>query len=129
MHRIAGIVEHGDARGRELGFRTANIAMPECDELDGVWDAWVDLPDGRTQLATVSIGRRTTFYGAQGKVLLEAHLLDFDENLYGQHLEVRLTRFQRRQKNYTSVAALIEQLHQDVAETRRWALQRTAVQV
>ncbi|GAA1406491.1 riboflavin kinase [Glutamicibacter uratoxydans] len=118
MHVIEGIVEHGDARGRELGFRTANITMPQNDELDGVWGAYVVLPEGRRVVATVSVGRRATFYREGGEVLLEAHLLDFSEDLYGQKLRVVLTDFQRPQYEYDDVDSLIRQLHVDVAQTR-----------
>ncbi|WP_313810577.1 riboflavin kinase [Glutamicibacter sp.] len=127
MHVIEGIVEHGDARGRELGFRTANIAMSQNDELDGVWGAQVLLPDGRRILATVSVGRRTTFYREGGHVLLEAHLLDFSEDLYGQKLVVFLTDFQRPQVTYVDGASLINQLHLDVAQTRERSRHRSAV--
>ncbi|MEG2425095.1 MULTISPECIES: riboflavin kinase [Micrococcaceae] len=127
MHAIEGIVEHGDARGRELGFRTANIPMLQDDQLDGVWGAEVLLPDGRQVPACVSIGRRATFYRTGGQVLLEAHLLDFSGDLYGQHLVVRLLEFQRPQIEYADAGTLVEQLHRDVAETRRAAQLRESV--
>lgn len=129
MHVIEGIVEHGDARGRELGFRTANITMSQNDDLDGVWSARVRLPDGREVLATVSIGRRLTFYRSGGEVLLEAHLLDFNEDLYGQRLTVFLTDFQRGQIAYMGVDALIAQLHKDIAVTRAQAEQHAGVAI
>lgn len=118
MQVITGVVEHGDARGRELGFRTANISMPQRDELNGVWGAEVRLPDGRTVMAAVSIGRRATFYHEDGVVLLEAHLLDFNEDIYGQQISVRLTDYQRPQQAYADIAELVQQLHRDVALTR-----------
>lgn len=127
IYVIEGVVEHGDARGRELGFRTANIAMPQRDELDGVWGAQVHLPDGRWLLATVSVGRRATFYKSGGEVLLEAHILDFEEDLYGQQIRVHLTNFQRPQYAYSGVGALVRQLHKDVAETRAFARAPQAV--
>lgn len=118
MQVVEGIVEHGDARGRELGFRTANLALPQRDELDGVWGAMVHLPDGREVLATVSIGRRATFYPSGGVVLLEAHLLDFSEDIYGQWISVHLTDYQRPQQAYGDIEELVRQLHSDVALTR-----------
>lgn len=127
MHVIEGIVEHGDARGRELGFRTANIPMPQRDELDGVWGAEVQLPDGRRAPACVSIGRRTTFYRTGGQVLLEAHLLDYSGDLYGQRLAVHLLDFQRPQIKYSDAGALVQQLHLDVAQTRSSAQTRASV--
>ncbi len=127
MHVVEGIVEHGDARGRELGFRTANVAMAQNDQLDGVWGAHVLLPDGRSVSATVSVGRRTTFYREGGQVLLEAHLLDFNEDLYGQKITVFLTDYQRPQIAYADGESLIRQLHLDVAETRESSLRCQAV--
>lgn len=121
MPIIEGIVEHGDARGRELGFPTANIALSDRAELDGVWCGTVQLADGRQLVTTVSIGRRSTFYGTQGQCLLEAYLLDFSGNLYGQKLTVHLQYFLRGQVTYESAEELIDQLYQDVEFTRRWA--------
>lgn len=121
MPTIEGIVEHGDARGRELGFPTANIAIEAKAELDGVWAGTVRLPSGETVVTTVSIGRRTTFYGEDGPCLLEAYLLDFSGDLYGQKLVVNLQHFLRGQVTYASVGELIDQLYQDVDFTRHWA--------
>lgn len=127
MHIIEGIVEHGDARGRELGFRTANIALTARPDLEGVWAAMVTLPDGREMPSTVSIGRRTTFYREEGAVLLEAHILDFAGDLYGQSIAVRLMDFQRPQYAYDNIEDLICQLHQDIAQTRQWLALHVAI--
>lgn len=120
MRNIIGYVEHGDARGRQLGFPTANIALNDDDDLDGVWASTVHLEDGRSIPATVSIGRRVTFYGTVGRLLLEAYLLDFNENLYGQRLTVELQHYLRPQWSYDRIEDLVDQLHRDVTETRRW---------
>lgn len=121
MPVIAGIVEHGDARGRELGFPTANIALESSEELNGVWAGTVQLASGQSLTTTVSVGRRRTFYAEDGPCLLEAHLLDFSGDLYGQHLVVHLEYYLRGQVTYGSVEELINQLHQDVDATRLWA--------
>lgn len=118
---VDGVVEHGDERGRELGFPTANVPIGASVVRDGVWAGTVELASGRLVPATVSIGRRTTFYGRDGVRLLEAFLLDFSENLYGQRLKVWIGHRIRLQKRFASVQALVDQMHADVEDTRRWA--------
>lgn len=120
-HQVRGTVGHGDARGRDLGFPTANVAVPAEIALpaDGVYAAWYRTPDGEGHPACVSIGRRPTFYREGGPQLLEAYLLDFAGDLYGQPAKVDLVSRQRGQERYESVDALVAQMHADVAETRR----------
>lgn len=91
MTVIQGIVEHGDERGRTLGFPTANIQLFDNQTEDGVLAAVIRTDSGKPWLAAVSIGRRQTFYAQTGNKLLEAHLLDFNDDLYGQKLAVTLT--------------------------------------
>ncbi len=78
-HEVRGTVEHGDGRGRELGFPTANVSVPErvCLPADGVYAGTFEAADGVERVAALSIGRRPTFYADQGLLLLEAHVLDF----------------------------------------------------
>ncbi|WP_461186707.1 riboflavin kinase [Arthrobacter sp. Z4-13] len=121
MFTVEGIVETGDRRGRALGFPTANIPMTS-EDLDGVWAGTVEVSPGNFAAAVVSVGRRRTFYSDQGKRLLEAHLLDLNMDLYGQHLRVHLMQLLRRQSEFESVQALVEQLHEDVRLARHWAL-------
>jgi FAD synthase len=118
---IAGTVKHGDQRGRELGFATANLPIDEGIVGDGVWVGTVTLGDGSAYAATVSDGRRVTFYGRDGIRLVEAHLLDFSGDLYGQWVEARLYSRLRLQRRFPDVDALIEQMRQDVEGTRAWA--------
>ncbi len=117
---IAGEVEHGDHRGRTLGFPTANVRMgPEHATVDdGVYAALVRLDDGRVHMAAVSIGRRPTFY-AEGTRLCEAHLLDFDGDLYGRTVDIDVRWFVRRQVRFDGLEALVAQLQTDVANCRR----------
>lgn len=114
---VVGVVVPGDRRGRELGFPTANVPVPDLDRPDGVYAGVVVLRDGSRHLSAISIGTRPTYY-SDGERLLEANLLDFQGDLYGQLIRVELLRFLRPQVAYTSEAALIEQLAQDVAQTR-----------
>lgn len=117
---IEGRVEHGDRRGRELGFPTANMVLGDESVTDGVWAGTVRLPDGATYGAAVSVGRRATFYGRDGIRLLEAHLLDFSGDLYGQWLLVELDHRIRPQRRFSDVDALVRQMHQDIDDARLW---------
>ena len=90
-HEVRGVVAHGDARGRELGFPTANVSVPGDILLpaDGIYAGWYERPDGSVHAAAISLGRRPTFYEEAHASLLEAHLLDFDGDLYGEPARVR----------------------------------------
>ena len=91
LHEVRGVVEHGDHRGRTIGFPTANVAVPGDIALpaDGVYAGWYERPSGEAHHAAINLGKRPTFYDHNGLRLLEAHLLDFDGDLYGQHAKVR----------------------------------------
>lgn len=121
---VRGVVETGDQRGRELGFPTANVALLDQDDEvgDGVWAGWVDRADGTRVPAAVSVGRRPTYYGADGHRLLEAHLLDFAGNLYGEVLTVWLASHLREQRAFDSSEALIVALNDDIAAARAWSV-------
>jgi riboflavin kinase/FMN adenylyltransferase len=121
MTVVEGIVEHGDARGRTIGFPTANLLLPDTGVEDGVWAAQVRIGAEEWAVAAVSVGRRRTFYTGEGPRLLEAHLLDFQGDLYGRMLRVELTAKLRGQQSFSSVQELTEQLHRDVEATRAWA--------
>jgi 3,4-dihydroxy 2-butanone 4-phosphate synthase/GTP cyclohydrolase II len=123
---VTGLVQHGDQRGRVLGFPTANIELDNDGSAasnkflaDGVWAASCELDDGSTVAAAVSIGRRSTFYGNAGSRLLEAHLLDFAGDLYGRELTVRLVGWIRSQKAFGSKEELIVALKNDVRQARK----------
>src|SRR5688572_32338195 len=112
---IVGVVEHGDQRGRTIGFPTANLRL-DLDHAyieDGVYAATVRLDDGRVVDASVSIGRRPTFY-PEGVRLCEAHLIDFDDDIYDTCIAVSLVARMRRQARFESVAELVAQLRADV---------------
>jgi FAD synthase len=84
-------VVHGDQRGgAELGFPTANVDVPAgiCLPAAGIYAGWYERPDGSQWEAAVSVGRRPTFYGSDGDLLVEAHLLDFSGDLYGEEARV-----------------------------------------
>lgn len=119
---VTGVVQRGDARGRLLGFPTANLTMTTSAHLDGVWSAVVVTEDdGRHWPAAVSIGRRTTFYGRHGQLLLEAHLLDVEIELYDREISVHLVGRLRPQRRFQDVEDLVGQLARDIEDVRNWA--------
>ena len=113
---VEGIVVHGDHRGRELGFPTANLDVPAglLVPPDGVYAGWT-----RDRLAAISIGTNPQFDGVERRV--EAHLLDFDDDLYDQRLVVEIWSWIRGQMRFESVEALVEQIGADVGRTRESA--------
>jgi riboflavin kinase/FMN adenylyltransferase len=119
-HEVRGIVQPGDQRGRELGFPTANVAVPDDIQLpaDGIYAGWYVRPDGTEHPAAISLGRRPTFYEDQPYSLLEAHLLDFSGDLYGEGASVRFVAHLRGEKRFDAVEALVEQIGRDVTRVR-----------
>lgn len=120
MAAVEGVVEHGDARGRTLGFPAANLALTVRGVEDGVWAGWVRTGAGASFVAAVSVGRRRTFYTGEGPRLLEAHLLDFTGDLYGQLIRVELVIKVRDQQRFSSIGDLVAQMHRDVEDIRAW---------
>jgi riboflavin kinase/FMN adenylyltransferase len=119
-HEVRGLVAHGDARGRELGFPTANVSVPGDILLpaDGIYAGWYERPDGSVHPAAISLGRRPTFYEEAHASLLEAHLLDFEGDLYGEPAKVRFVARLRGEVKYDGVEALVEQIRRDCDEAR-----------
>jgi riboflavin kinase/FMN adenylyltransferase len=110
---VEGIVVRGDGRGRELGFPTANLAVPEglLVPPDGVYAGWA-----HDRRAAVSIGTNPHFDGVERRV--EAHLLDFDADLYGQRLVVEIWSPLREQRRFDSLEDLVAAIGDDVERTR-----------
>ncbi len=119
-HEVRGTVERGDQRGRDLGFPTANIAVPEriCLPDDGVFSGTYIGEDDIERKAAISLGRRPTFYEESGLLLLEAYVLDFEGDLYGQAARVRFHRRLRGQERFEHVDDLIAQMARDVEQVR-----------
>jgi len=119
-HEVRGVVGHGDGRARDLGYRTANVAVPEsiCLPADGIYAGWYLRPDGAPHPAAISLGRRPTFYEYADTSVLEAHLLDFDGDLYHEAARVQFVARLRDELKFDSVDALVEQMGLDVARAR-----------
>ena len=119
-HEVRGQVQHGDKRGRELGFPTANVAVP-ADVLlpaDGIYAGWYERADGTVHAAAMSLGRRPTFYEDAHLSLLECYLLDFDGDLYDEPAKVRFVQRLRGEVKFDSVDELVAQMSKDVDEAR-----------
>jgi riboflavin kinase/FMN adenylyltransferase len=120
-YEIRGAVQHGDERGREWGFPTANLAVPEEILLpeDGVYAGWYERPSGERVPGAISLGRRPQVYEDQPYRLLEVHLIDWDGDLYDEVAKVRFVARLRDELKFDSVDALLEQMHRDCAEARQ----------
>ena len=108
----------GDRRGRELGFPTANVEIQVDPPADGVYAGRLERADGSSHLAAISVGSRPTYYGPHGERLVEAYVLDFDGDLYGEQVTVRLGQKVRDQVQFAGSDELIEQMQRDVEAVR-----------
>ena len=116
---IVGPVTHGDARGRTIGFPTANIPLGRhLEPARGVYAVRATLPDGRVVPGVANLGRRPTL-GGDPVSRLEAHLFDLAEDLYGQELSVALVAFIREERKFPDFPALVAQIQADAAVARR----------
>jgi len=114
---LAGLVEPGDRIGHEIGWPTVNLAVPPGKLVPGhaIYAGWARTPAGEHQ-AAISVGYRPTF--GKTDLRVEAYLLDFEGDLYQQHLEFRFVARLRDQVKFASAEALGAQIARDVEETR-----------
>ena len=115
---LRGVVEHGDQRGEELGFPTANLKLSPTQELpaEGVYAGAVRV-EGQWWPAAISLGTRPQFY-EDGDLLVEVHVVGYDGDLYGQTLDVIFLERLRAQTTFADLEDLIAQITRDVAKTR-----------
>jgi riboflavin kinase/FMN adenylyltransferase len=125
---IRGTVMSGDQRGRTIGFPTANVQVAggTCLPSDGVYAGVYRRPDGTEYTCAINLGRRPTFYTDQGYSLLEAYLLDFTGDLYGEEASVQFMAFLRSEKQFGGINELKEQLMKDIDHARSAVLARRA---
>lgn len=126
-HRVDGVVERGDRRGRGLGFPTANLRTEPWAAVpaDGVYagravrlDEWGrTVPGGELGIAAISVGTNPTFEVRQRRV--EAYVLDFEGDLYGDTLGIEFAERLRGMAKFASTDALVDQMRDDVERTRR----------
>jgi riboflavin kinase/FMN adenylyltransferase len=119
-HEVRGVVHQGDQRGRDLGFPTANVAVPGSILLpaDGIYAGWFVRADGDALPTAISLGRRPTFYESADASLLEAHVLDFSGDLYDERVAVRFVARLRGEERFDTAEALIEQMQRDCDHAR-----------
>jgi riboflavin kinase/FMN adenylyltransferase len=120
---LRGAVVHGDRRGRELGFPTANLAFDYLPAMPaiGIYLGRVSVPTrgvGPAHPALVSIGVRPTFHDG-GRILVEVYLLDYDGDLYDAELAVTVDARLREERRFASVEALVAQMRDDEDRARR----------
>lgn len=116
-YAIAGVVQPGDQRGRHLGYPTANLELGDYQRPKyGIYAVHVALDDGSEHPGVASLGVRPTFDPPQE--LLEAHLFDFDGELYGRKIEVALHAFIREEKRFADVGTLVAHMREDEAAAR-----------
>ena len=118
-YSVKGKVVSGDRRGRGLGFPTANLA-PWNQKLlpaNGIYATWAVL-DGQTLPSVTSIGLRPTFENQSTTPRVETYIFNFDQDIYGQELEIQFVEFLRPELRFNSVPALIIQMNRDVLRSR-----------
>ncbi len=117
---LAGQVISGDRRGREIGFPTANLDAVPLEGLiqpaDGVYGGYVILPEADRLPAAINVGTRPTFQGRRR--CIEAHVLDFDGDLYNQRITIEFTRWLRDEQPFPGLDELCQQLTRDVTAVR-----------
>lgn len=113
---VLGQVRHGDKRGRQLGFPTANMQLPDCGLAHGIYAVRVCLGPGRFCDGVASYGRRPTF--DDGAPLLETYLFGFSGDLYGQEIAVEFIGFIRGEERFASADALVARMHVDADAAR-----------
>ena len=117
-YAIQGVVERGDARGRELGYPTANVRLGDYQRPKyGIYAVTVRLDDGNEHKGVASLGIRPTF--EPPVELLEAHLFDFDGDLYGRTIEVALHHYIRPEAKFDDLDALVAEMRSDEAQARQ----------
>ncbi|MCD8266490.1 MAG: riboflavin biosynthesis protein RibF [Prevotellaceae bacterium] len=119
-YRLGGRVVHGKGVGRQLGFPTANLDVPEEKLVPacGVYAVRAELRDGGSHAAMLNIGNRPTMRDG-GAVSVEVHLLDFVGDLYGETLSVELVSRLRGERRFCDAGALAAQLRDDALQVRR----------
>lgn len=118
---VRGEVISGEQRGRTIGFPTANIDSDPAMAwpADAVYAGWFIREDGSRHPCAVNIGKRPTFHEHAERSLLEAHLIDFEGDLYGEQARVQFVEFLRSEQRFSGIDALVAQLKDDVERSRQ----------
>jgi riboflavin kinase / FMN adenylyltransferase len=118
-YSLRGPVIRGDGRGRKIGVPTANIdySYEKIIPAMGIYAGWASV-DGKRHQAAISIGINPTFTPDKQVPSVEAHILDFDEDIYGEQLKIEFIARLRAELKFDSVNALVEQIWKDVTQVR-----------
>lgn len=118
VYQTDGIVVHGEARGRTLGYPTANIKTTDSERLPtiGIYATEI-LVQGQWYPSMTSVGRNVTF-GADRPVTIEVNIFDFHDDIYGETIKLRWHHWLRGEEKFADAQALVDQLAQDEADTR-----------
>jgi riboflavin kinase/FMN adenylyltransferase len=119
-YQLQGLVTHGDRRGRTIGFPTANLeyAREKVLPAGGIYACWAYLGEEKYK-AAVNLGTNPTFTPDKQTLNVEAYLLDFKREIYGEMMRLEFIARLRDELKYDSVEALIQQIHRDVEQTRQ----------
>lgn len=120
--QLVGTIVQGEQRGRTLDFPTVNLNLDDVTDqvipAYGVYAGFADIEGCSSATAAISVGMKPTF--GQKQLTIEAHLLDFDQDVYGRTMTLSFLRWVRDQIPFSSADALKTQLQRDVAEIRQW---------
>ena len=118
-YAVSGPVIHGDGRGRKINIPTANIDYPKDKVIpaNGVYATWIWV-DGQRFPAATNIGINPTFTPDKQTPNVEAHILDFDRDLYDREVKLEFVEYLRAELKFDSVEALLEKIHEDIVQTR-----------
>ncbi len=118
-YSLQGPVIHGDGRGQKIGIPTANIEYPKDKVIpaNGIYAAWAWVDD-RKYMSAVNIGINPTFTPDKQTPNVEAYILDFDQDIYGQDVKIEFVARLRDELKFDSVKALVEQIQKDIAKVR-----------
>ena len=123
-YSVCGRVAHGDKRGRQLGFPTANVEMLRKNiPLNGVFAVTLSGLDNNIYQGVANLGTRPTFDG-QSRAVLETHLFDFQENIYGRYVEVHFKAKLRDEIRFANLAELQTQIQKDVATAKQFFMSK-----
>lgn len=119
-YQLQGLVAHGDQRGRTIGYPTANLdyASEKVVPAGGIYACWAYVGEKKYK-AAINIGTNPTFTPDKITVSVEAYLLDFDREIYGEILQLEFVERLRDELRFDSVDELIKQIEQDVEQTRQ----------
>ena len=117
---VTGPVIHGDGRGQTINIPTANIQVPpeKLIPANGVYSTWAWV-DGKRYPSATNVGVRPMFTPDLATPVIEAHILDFERDLYGQDIKLEFVDYLRPEEKYPTLKELLEQIHRDIEKTRK----------